>query len=271
MKSTQSSVLAAFAVFAITALAIGAAVPGARAHAQGAGATRAELPSDEIIRRFAESESRLRNARNNYTFKQDVTLQTLVGSNTPTGTFRRVSEIVYDDQSKRIERITYFPQSTLSGLTVTQEDLQDLGIIQPFALTIEELPKYTVRAAGREKIDDINTYVFDVAPKDPRALAKAGERYFTGRVWVEDQDFMIVKVQGKAGPEVGNNRYPRFETYREHIDGKYWFPTYTYADDILAFEGGDVHLRMVVRYTDYKEFTVDFTIVGQEPVEAPAP
>jgi hypothetical protein len=230
-----------------------------------------ELANDEIIRRFTQAESMLRDARNNYTFKQDVLIQTLAGQSAVTGTYRRVSEIVFDDQSKRIERITYFPPPTLR-LTVTQEDLQDLGIIQPFALTAEDLPKYNVRFVGRDKIDDIDTYVFEVGPRDPKGMAKRGERYFSGRLWVEDEEYMIVKAAGKAGPEVGEQRFPRFETYREHIDGKFWFPTYTYADDILAFNTGDVHIRMVVKYDDYKEFSGNITVVGEdEPEPDPEP
>ena len=243
--------------------------------AQESRSRRADISTDEIIRRFAESESRLRDARNQFMFKQDVTLQTLAGPQAVTGTYRRVSEILFTDAGVRSERIVFFPQSTLKTLTVTPEDLRDLGIIQPFALTIEDLPKYTVRPVGREKVDEIDAYVFDVAPRDPQRMAKAGERYFTGRVWVEDQDYMIVKVAGKAGPEVGNNRYPHFETYREHIDGKYWFPTYTFADDVLQFENGDQHIRLVVKYTDYKQFTGNITIVDDgeivEPEDEPEP
>lgn len=220
-------------------------------------------PEQEIIRRFTEAESQLRDARNNYTFKQDVLLQTITGTSIVTGTYHRVSEIIFDDQSKRIERITFFPQPTLVGLQVTQEDLRDLGIIQPFALTAEDAPKYNIRMVGQERIDEIDTYVFEVAPKDPEGMAKRGERYFTGRVWVEDQDFMIVKVAGQAGPEVKNQRFPHFETYREQID-QYWFPTYTFADDILQFPNQDVHLRMVVRYTDYKKFSGSIEVLPDD-------
>jgi hypothetical protein len=234
---------------------------------QSAPQRRVELPSDEIIRRFAASESELRQARNNYTFKQDVTIQQVASSssNIVTGTYRRVSEIIFDDQSKRIERITYFPQSTLTLFNVTQEDLSDLGVIQPFALTIEELPKYNVIPKGRERLDEIDTYVFDVVPKDPAGMTKRGERYLMGRIWVEDQDYMIVKVAGQAGPENKNHQYPRFETYRENIDGKYWFPTYTYADDVLEFENQDVRMRMVVKYTEYKQFSGTITVEDAEP------
>lgn len=231
----------------------------------------------DIIRRFTQAESQLREARTSYTFKQDVLMQTMVKTSagpSVTGVFHRVSEIIFTDAGQRTERITYFPPSTLKTLVVTQTDLEDLGIIQPFALTAEELPKYNVQMVGRETIDEIPTYVFDVSPKDPKGMEKRGERFFAGRVWVEDQDFMIVKVAGKAGPEVGNNRYPRFETYRENIDGKYWFPTYTYADDVLQFETSDIPIRLVVKYTNYRQFTGTITVLpddGSEPQPQPPP
>jgi hypothetical protein len=274
MDAMKTRIRSATVVVAFFTLALAVPAPEATWAAQqpGAAAPRraavgVELPSEEIIRRFAAAESELRQARNNYTFKQDVTIQQLAapGSDIVTGTFRRVSEIIFDDQSKRIERITYFPQSSLTQFSVTQDDLNDLGVIQPFALTTDDLPKYNVIPKGKERIDEIQTYVFDVVPKDTAGMTKRGERYLTGRIWVEDQDYMIVKVAGQAGPETKNAQFPRFETYRENIDGKYWFPTYTYADDILEFENQNVRMRMVVKYTDYKRFSGTITIEPDEP------
>jgi hypothetical protein len=66
----------------------------------------------------------------------------------------------------------------------------------------------------------------------------------------------------------GNQRFPLFETYRQQIDGRYWFPTYTFADDELVFPKGQVvHIRMTVRYTDYKRFRskVKVTEIGDAP------
>ena len=65
---------------------------------------------------------------------------------------------------------------------------------------------------------------------DPK---KTKERLFSGRIWVDDQDLQIVKTKGKGVPETKNNKFPTVETYREHIDGRYWFPTYSYADEEL--------------------------------------
>jgi len=207
---------------------------------------------EEVIRRFAEAESQNRNARNNYTFTQDFDLVTLGEAGSGTGRFHRVSEIVFDDRGNRIEKITFFPPSTLQSLQITAEDMQDLAGVQPFALTTEDLPKYQIDYVGKEKIDELNTYVFNVKPK---AIRKS-ERYLEGRIWVDDQDLQIVKVKGQAVPEVNDQRFPHFESYRENIDGKYWFPTYVYADDVLDFrKGPSVHLRMTVRYTNYKKFS----------------
>ncbi|HET9528746.1 MAG TPA: hypothetical protein VFQ92_00225 [Blastocatellia bacterium] len=215
-------------------------------------------PVEEIIRRFAEAESANKIARNNYTFTQDVDMMTLGEAGSITGRYKRVSDIVYDNLGNRVERISYFPPSTLAVL-VTQEDLQDLAGVQPFALTTEDLPKYQVTYAGKETIDELHTFVFDVKPKQIRK----GERYFEGRIWVDDHDLQIVKVAGKAVPETSNNKFPRFETYRENIDGRYWFPTYVYADDVLEFKNNPVHLRMTVRYTNYKKFSTDIRLADE--------
>lgn len=206
---------------------------------------------DEVIRRFAEAETQNRIARNNYTFTQDFDVRTIGEAGSVTGRFHRVSDIVFDDRSKRIEKITFFPPSTLTALQITTEDMQDLAGVQPFALAAEDLAKYQVDYVGKEKIDELNTYVFDVKPK---TMVK-GERYFQGRIWVDDEDLQIVKVKGQAVPEVGEQKFPHFESYRENIDGRFWFPTFIDVDDVLDFKKGpSVHLKMVVRFTNYRKF-----------------
>ncbi|HVG17462.1 MAG TPA: hypothetical protein VNI02_00300 [Blastocatellia bacterium] len=207
-------------------------------------------PVDEIIRRFAAAESENKVARNNYTFTQDIDLVTLGEAGSITGRFHRISDIVFDDRGNRVEKITFYPPST-AAVTITKEDLQDIAGVQPFALTAEDIPNYQLTFLGKEKIDELNTYMFDVKPKQIRK----GERYLQGRIWVDDQDLQVVKVAGQAVPEVGDQKFPHFESYRENIDGRYWFPTYIYVDDVLEFKKGpSVHLRMTVRFTKYKKF-----------------
>jgi hypothetical protein len=207
---------------------------------------------DRIIRAFTAKETEFRHALADYAFQRDAVIQTVGIGGQITGEYHRASQFVFDDHDERFEKITFFPQPSLTEVSVTQEDLDDLGGVQPFALEAAKINQYNFNYIGEEHIDELDTYVFDVAPKVlPK---KVSERFFQGRVWVDKQDLQIVKVRGKGVPE-GNQRFPVFETYRQQIDGRYWFPTYTSADDQLNFpKGQSVHIRMVVRYTDYKRF-----------------
>lgn len=232
----------------------------------GAKQGASQLPIQEVIKRFAESESQNKIARTNYAFTQDVDIMTIGEAGSITGRYHRMSDIILDDRGNRIEKITFFPPSTLTEVSISQEDLQDLAGVQPFALTTEDLPKYDVNFTGKEKIDELNTYVFEVKPKK---IVK-GERYFQGRIWVDDEDLQIVKSAGQAVPEVGDQKFPRFESYRENIDERYWFPTYVIADDILEFKKGpSVHLRMLVRYKNYKKFSGTIRVGDDGGQEAP--
>src|ERR1700754_3225934 len=221
-----------------------------------------------IVRAFTRKETEFRRALNNYTFKREAVVQTIGFAGQITGEYARTSQFTFNDAGERFERITYFPMPTLTEISFTQEDLEDLGGGQPFALEASKIDQYNFTYVGREKVDELGTFVFDVAPKV--VPKKVSERFFQGRVWVDDRDLQIVKVKGKGVPE-GKQRFPVFETYREQIDGKYWFPTYTYADDELVFPGGQtVHLRMKVKYTDFKPFRSRVRVIEEgEPGDVP--
>jgi hypothetical protein len=241
---------------AVLALTVMAGFTSARAQApqqqtskDGAGAP---VDVNRIVRAFTAKETEFRRALNQYTFTREAVVQTIGWGGQVTGEYNRTSQFVFNDAGERFERITHFPVPTLTEISFTQEDLEDLGGVQPFALEASKIDQYNFTYVGKEKVDELDTYVFDVAPKVmPK---KVSERFFQGRVWVDADDLQIVKVKGKGVPE-GKQRFPTFETYREQIDGKYWFPTYTYADDDLVFpDGQTVHLRMKVKYTDFKPF-----------------
>jgi hypothetical protein len=157
---------------------------------------------------------------------------------------------------------------TLRNLTLTPQDEQDLRNVQPFVLTTEDIGKYDIRYVGKQKLDEIDCYQFTVAPKK---MLK-GERYFEGDIFVDDRDLQIVKTYGKG---VGllkkneDNQFPKFETYREQIDGKYWFPTYTHADDTLHFRDSSQRIRMTVKYENYKRFGADTSITFGDEVTDP--
>lgn len=230
----------------------------------------APVDVERIVRAFTAKETEFRRALAEYAFQRDATIQTVGMGGQITGEYHRQSQFVFDDRDQRFEKITFFPQPTLTELRFTEEDLEDLGGVQPFALEASKINQYNFKYMGKERIDELDTYVFEVAPKVlPK---KVSERFFQGRVWVDQRDLQIVKVRGKGVPE-GDQRFPVFETYRQQIDGRYWFPTYTYADDDLIFPKGEtVHLRMLVRYSDFRRFRskVKITEVG-DPAEEKSP
>src|SRR5579863_137888 len=212
------------------------------------------LPVDQIIQKFSQHESEFKKERDNYTYTQTFVLQTVDIDGNPDGEYRLTTDIMFTPEGKRYAHDTYAPVPTLTRIGMTQQDLNDLENIQPFVLTTEDLAKYNVTYVGRQIIDELHTYVFDVAPKK----MEKNERYFQGRVWVEDKDLQIVKSYGKAVPDIikknNENIFPHFETLRENITGPYWFPTYTHADDTLNFSSGGVHIRFTVKYANYKRF-----------------
>ena len=228
---------------------------------------------DEIIAKFAAKEAEFSLARGNYTYRQTARVMSLDSGGTPTGKWEEVSDIVFTPQGKRAEKVIRAPMSTLTAFQLDPGDIQDLREVQPFVLTTNELPKYFIRYVGREQLDEISTYVFAVKPKK----LEKGQRYFEGQVWVDDRDLQIVKSYGRGvgvQKKSDDNQYPKFETYREQIDGKYWFPTYTIANDTLNFQSGPQRMRLTVKYEDYKQFKSDVIIKygdTEEPPKTPPP
>jgi hypothetical protein len=210
---------------------------------------------EEIIKRFAAKEKEFKEARDKYTFRQDVKVQTVDGD-TVDGEYREVFDVIFDGKGKRIENVVFAPQSNLTKIFMSQEDFEDIRHRLPFVLTSDELGEYTILYVGQQQEDDLHCYVFDIAPK----AIEGKKRYFQGRVWVDDKDFQIVKTYGKTVPDIrkkhGNdeNLFPKFTTWRQQIDGQYWFPVFTKADDELHFKSGDVHIKEIVKYEDYKRF-----------------
>jgi hypothetical protein len=250
-------------------------LPGWASDAPAAPAANAaaddHINADEIIRKFVAKETEFAQARNNYTYRQSVKLQELDSSGNPTGgQWELVEDVLFEpDTGKRFEKVVYAPVLSLRNIILTPEDEQDLRNVQPFVMTTSELPDYQVDYVGREKVDEIGCYVFSVKPKK---LAE-GRRYFEGQIWVDDRDLQIVKTYGKGVGVIkksSDNQFPKFETYREQIDGKYWFPTYTRADDTLHFKSGEnQRIRMVVKYQDYKRFEGRSTIKYGDVVDDP--
>ena len=257
-----------FATIAVVALVVLSALTvSAQAQANGS-MSQAEV--DRIIRAFTAKEIQFRSALNTYTFKRDALVQKIGMGGQVTGEYHRVSTFTFDDQGNRFEKISFFPMSTMPE--ITQADIEDMGGVKPFALEPSKIDLYNFRYVGKEKIDELDLYIFDVTPKVLPKFSKTQERFFSGRIWVDDKDLQIVKTKGKGVPEDKNNKFPTVETYREHIDGQYWFPTYSYADEELVFESGySLHVRMKIRYTDFTptKATLKVTEIGETEAQAP--
>src|SRR3984885_15185099 len=260
MKSRSARLL-----FCVTFLACGLASGPARAQEGPLENTPpAGTTPEDVIKRFAAKETEFAKARDQYTYRQDVKVETVDGE-TVDGQYHEVFDVMFDDKGHRIENVVFAPQSSLTKIFMSQEDFEDIRHRLPFVLTTEDLPEYNIIYAGQQKEDELDCYVFDIAPKK----IEGKKRYFQGRVWVDNTDFQIVKTYGKTVPDIrekhGNqeNRFPKFTTWRQQIDGKYWFPVYTKADDELHFKLQDVHIKEIVKYEDYKRFGSNVKILYQ--------
>ena len=235
------------------------------------------ITPDEIIRKFGERESAFQKARENYTYRQSVKVNTISeDTNRVDGEYQQVTDITFNKDGKREEHVVFAPQNTLQRVMMSPVDFDEIEHRLPFILTTEDQPKYKIDYLGRQHVDEIDTYVFAVAP---RTIEK-NKHYFQGKVWVDQQDYQIVLVNGTTVPQDTRKGHedlqPPFTTYYEQVDGKYWFPTYTKAEGVLHFSfdaGGDVHMRNIVKFTDYKQYHTSSRIIynGQDITNNKAP
>ena len=217
-------------------------------------------PPDEIIKKFAAKETEFQDALNHYTYRRIARVQTLDDDNKVDGEWYEVDDVIFDPSGRRTERVVDAPASSLQRVMMSPSDMQDIQHGYPFVLTTDQVAQYNISYAGRQKVDEVDCYVFDVNPKQ----IEKGKRYLSGRIWVDATDLQIVVVDGRMVPDDTRkgkeDLHPPFMTWRQQVDGKYWFPVYTKGEGILHFSGGngymgeDVHIRDVVKYTDYKRF-----------------
>jgi hypothetical protein len=231
------------------------------------------ITPEQIIQKFGARETEFQKVRDEYIFTQSVKIDTISDdTGKPDGEYRQITNVTFDDNGKRLEKVIFAPANTLQRVTLTENDFDEIAFRQPFILTTAELPQYDVKYLGRQKVDDLDTYVFEAGPK----YIQKKKHYFQGKVWVDQQDFQIVLVNGSTVPQDERPGHedlsPPFTTYYEQIDGKYWFPTYTKAEGVLHFQAQqgalseDDHIRSIVRYTDYKRFHAKSRIIynGEE-------
>ena len=208
------------------------------------------LPVEEIIQKFAANEDVMKKAYDTYDFTQSIRLDELTD---PGGKFSVTGEVYAKPDGLRYMRVTKPAESSLKLMHFSLEDVRVIASMPEFPLTAAEIGNYNLKYAGQDKLDQLNTYVFQVKPK----VLSRKKRYFEGVIWIDDHDFAIVKSYGKFVSELEGNGtalpFTMFETYRENFQSKYWLPTYTRSDDYFKSEGNeDMPLRLVVRSTDFK-------------------
>jgi hypothetical protein len=232
-------------------------------------------PPDQIIKQFAAKETEFQDALNHYTYRRIAKVDTIDDdTHKVTGEWYEVDDVIFNPDGARMEKVVDAPPSTLEngGISMSPSDLQDIQHGYPFVLTTADLPKYNITYVGKQKVDEVDCYVFDVAPK----TIEKHQRYLLGRVWVDSTDLQIVVTNGRMVPDDtrkgSEDLHPPFMTWRQQIDGHYWFPVYTKGEGILHFTSGngymgeDVHVRDVIKYSDYKRFGSSTKIIydGQE-------
>lgn len=220
------------------------------------------IPPEQILQRVAAKESEFQDALDHYTYRRTARVQVLDDDNKVKGEWYEVDDVIFDPDGRRTEKVVFAPQSTLAdaGILMTPSDLQDIQHGYPFVLTKESIPEYNVKYVGRQKVDEVDCYVFDVSPK----TIEKNKRYLDGRIWVDTTDLQIVVTNGRMVPDDTRKNHedlhPPFMTWRQQIDGHYWFPVYTKGEGYLHFSGGygymaqDIHIRDTIKYSDYKRF-----------------
>jgi hypothetical protein len=225
-------------------------------------AAKGEMTPEQIIQKFSEKETQFYDAWMQYTYTETATVKVLSVDGAPTRgeTLVIVSEVVFNDDGTREVRIVR-RGGRLRSVQWTDEDYEVINNINPFALTKKDLPLYNLKYRGKEKVDELNCYVFSVSPKS----TQRGRLYFDGKIWVDDQDLQVVRTVGKPVPQTRDNQFPEFETIRQVIDDRYWFPVWTHADSKLNFPSATVRIEQTVTYEDYKKFASKATIQYETP------
>lgn len=217
-------------------------------------------PPPDLIKRVAAVETAAQQAQSNYTYRQSVTVDELDDHGAMVGEYHELRDIIFSPSEKRTEQMIGNPRNGLKHLKLTAEDFRDIREIQPFLLTTDQAFMYETRFRGEENMDGVDCYVLQIRPRQ----ILDGQRLFDGNIWIDKQDFSVVRSEGQAVPQIvttkTENLFPHFTTIRQRIDGQYRFPVTTYANDTLYFRTGPQRIRLMIRYSDYKKFASNSTI-----------
>ena len=209
----------------------------------------------------AHRETETEAERNEYTYRQSVTIDELDSKGGARGQYRETRDVIFSPEKDRTEQLIGHPDNGLKYLILTEEDFADIRNIQPLVLTEDRLWNYETRFRGEENMDGVDCWVLQVRPRQ----ILQGQRFFDGMMWVDKKEYNIVRMEGQAVPQIrstkSENLFPKFTTIRKPLDGKHWFPIYTYADDTLQFRTGSQRIRLRIAYSNYKKFGAESTLI----------
>ena len=221
----------------------------------------ADEPPPNLAKLVAHRESESEAERNEYMYRQTFTLDELDDRGGTRGNYREIRDIIFSPKHERSEEMVGKPQVNLKFLILTDEDFRDIRDIQPLVLTEDRLWNYETKFRGEENMDDVDCWVLQVRPRQ----ILEGQRFFDGMIWVDKKEYNIVRMEGQAVPQIRTtkteNLFPRFTTLRKPIDGKHWFPVYTYSDDVLQFKNGPLRQRLRISYAEYKRFGAESKLI----------
>jgi hypothetical protein len=222
------------------------------------------VPPEEIIRRFAAKEDEMLSASMSYGFQKSVRLEEIGPDNKVAGQVEIVTQQFVAPDGRRYEKPVRRSASTLQYLQAERGDSELIASSPLFPLTTSQVPKYEITFQGKQPLDELSAYIFAVKP---RALDRT-HAYFSGVVWVDEQDMVIVKTIGKWVMETGDVTssmlpFTVFETYRQQVGRNLWFPSYSRSDETIPADKTTLPIRVVIRWTDY-------TPAGTQPAASPA-
>jgi len=230
-------------------------------------------PPPNLLKMIAARESENAQARENYTYRQSVTIEEFNDRGIVTGQYHEVRDITFSPNMVRYEQVIEQPRSTLTRIKLTAEDFADIRNVDPFLLTSDKVSLYEGKYRGEETMDGALCFVEEVRPRQ----ILSNQRFFQGTLWVRESDLSVIRSEGQAVPQIDTlreqNLFPHFTTLRREVDARWMFPVETYADDTLFFRAWPQRIRIVVRYRDYKRFGAQSTVTfgSQPPPNQPPP
>jgi hypothetical protein len=124
-----------------------------------------------------------------------------------------------------------------------------LGFAQMVVLDTDFQKKYyTFTFVRREFLGEVRCLVIDVQPKEDAPPGR-----FLGRIWVEDQDYNIVRFNGTYYPHPKSSFYLHFDSWRLNMRSGAWLPAYIYSEesDLKTGLGKPLHFKAQTRLWGY--------------------